>query len=169
MSQIGSFRPAASGPAAVETLTGNSGGPVGPLLGNISIVGAGGVSVAGNPGISTLTITVSGSFQWAVISADQTAAVNHGYICNKAGTLALLLPATSSVGDVIKVTGMNTALGWSITQGAGQVIHFGTSTTTVGALGSLSSSNIYDSVELVCNAVNTSWIVLNSVGNITVV
>lgn len=44
----------------VETLTGNSGGPVGPTANNINILGAGGVLVAGNPGTSTLTITVSG-------------------------------------------------------------------------------------------------------------
>lgn len=44
----------------IETLTGNVGGPVGPTGNNINIIGAGGVLVTGNPGTSTLTITVSG-------------------------------------------------------------------------------------------------------------
>lgn len=45
---------------SIDTLTGNTGGPVGPTANNINILGAGGVNVAGNPGTSTLTITVSG-------------------------------------------------------------------------------------------------------------
>jgi hypothetical protein len=45
----------------VETLTGNTGGPVGPTGNNINILGASGVLVAGNPGTSTLTITFPGA------------------------------------------------------------------------------------------------------------
>jgi hypothetical protein len=45
----------------VETLTGNTGGPIGPTGNNINVVGAGVVSVAGNPATSTLTISVSGT------------------------------------------------------------------------------------------------------------
>jgi len=41
----------------IDTLTGNTGGPVGPTAGNINIVGTGVISVAGNPGTSTLTIS----------------------------------------------------------------------------------------------------------------
>jgi len=110
-----------------------------------------------------------GSVTWSVITADQSAVVNNGYICNKAGLLTLTLPTTSAVGSLLEVTGMNTALGWSIAQGVGQQIFFGTSTTTSGAGGSLASSNIYDSVKLVCNVANTSWIVLSCIGNITFV
>lgn len=199
---------------AVTTLTGNSGGAVGPTAGNINVVGTGVITVAGNPGTSTLTITPSGSVAssfitnpatgtatplagvltfagagnitasaagstvtftgtgsvpWSIITADQTAAVNNGYICNKVGTLSLLLPATSAVGSTVRVTGMNTALGWKIIQAAGQQILFGTSSTTLGSGGSLASSATNDSIEIVCNVANTTWIVLSSIGNITVV
>ena len=106
---------------------------------------------------------------YTVITANQNAVVNNGYICNKAGTLALTLPTTAAVGTILVVTGMNTALGWSIAQNAGQQIFFGVSSTTVGTGGSLSSTNIYDSVTLVCNVANVSWIVTASIGNITVV
>lgn len=106
---------------------------------------------------------------WSVITADQTAAVNNGYICNKAGLLTITLPTTAAVGTIIEVSGMNTALGWKIGQNASQQIFFGTSSTTSGTGGSLASSNIYDSVRLICNTANLTWIVLSSVGNITVV
>lgn len=109
------------------------------------------------------------SFTWSVITADQNATVNNGYICNKAGLLTITLPATSTVGSLIEVTGMNTATGWKIGQNAGQQIFFGTSSTTSGTGGSLASSAIYDAVRLVCNVADTSWIVISSIGNITVV
>ena len=45
----------------IETITGNIGGPVGPTpLGNLNLVGAGGVVVTGNPATNTLTITAAG-------------------------------------------------------------------------------------------------------------
>src|SRR6185369_10562900 len=51
-----------SGPAGfVQTLTGNVGGPVPPSLGNINIIGSGDITVTGNPGTNTLTISDSGA------------------------------------------------------------------------------------------------------------
>lgn len=158
----------AGGTTTVETLTGNSGGPVGPTAGNINVLGAGGVNVAGNPGTSTLTITVTGSgMTWSVISADQTAAVNNGYFCNKAGTLHLLLPATSAVGDTITVTNENTALGVQFTQAAGQQILYSTSSSTLGATGTVTSSAIGDTMTLVCKVANTIWRATSMIGNWT--
>jgi hypothetical protein len=62
MSQAGKFISSSPAPGTVLTLTGNSGGAVGPDGGgNIDVVGSGTVSVAGNPGTNTLTISVSGS------------------------------------------------------------------------------------------------------------
>lgn len=60
MSQSGVYGSTAVPVTVVETLTGNTGGAVGPTGNNINIVGTGGISVAGNPGTSTLTIS-SGS------------------------------------------------------------------------------------------------------------
>lgn len=47
--------------ASAETLTGNSGGAVGPTLSNINILGSYTNTVVGNPGTSTLTITPTSS------------------------------------------------------------------------------------------------------------
>ena len=51
-----------TGSGATETLTGNSGGAVGPSAGNINVVGdATTITIAGNPGTHTLTASVTGS------------------------------------------------------------------------------------------------------------
>lgn len=110
-----------------------------------------------------------GGMTWSVITADQTVAVNNGYICNKASALVLTLPTTSAAGDTFRVTGINTALGWKIAQAASQQIFFGNTSTTSGTGGSLQSSAIRDSIHLVCVVANLTWNVLSSQGNITVV
>lgn len=127
------------------------------------------ISVTNGAGSITIAGTGAASFTWSVITANQTAAVNNGYICNKGGTLALALPASSAVGDIIEVTGINTALGWQITQASGQQIFFGTSSTTSGATGTLTSSATRDSIRMVCVVANTIWNVISSIGNPTVV
>jgi hypothetical protein len=137
---------------------------------NVSGLGSSGNVLTSNGAGALPTWQAAGaSFVWSVITANQNAAVNNGYIANKASNLVLTLPTTAAVGTLIEITGMNTALGWTIAQNVGQQIFFGTSTTTSGTGGSLSSSNIYDAVRLVCNVANTSWIVISSIGNITVV
>ncbi len=110
-----------------------------------------------------------GGTTWSVITADQTAAVNNGYICNKAGLLTLTLPTTAAAGTLIEVTGINTALGWKIAQNASQQIHFGTVDTTSGTGGSLASSATRDSIKLVCVVADLEWNVLSSMGNVTYV
>lgn len=103
--------------------------------------------------------------RWSVITADQTAEVNNGYLTNKATLLTLTLPTTAAVGSMIRVSGMNAGL-WKIAQNASQVIHFGKTDTTTGTGGYLLATQTRDSVELVCCVANNEWNVLSSVGNI---
>lgn len=109
-----------------------------------------------------------GGITFSVITADQSIAADNGYICNKAGTLTLTLPASIAAGKQFEVTGINTATGWKIAQNANQIIHFGTANTTTGATGYLQSTAIRDSVRLVCVVADLEFNVLSSVGNITV-
>ncbi len=51
----------ADGSSLISSLTGNTGGAVFATAGNINIIGSGSISVAGNPGTSTLTISQSSS------------------------------------------------------------------------------------------------------------
>ena len=108
---------------------------------------------------------------WSVETADGTIAGNTGTIANKAGLLTMTLPATASIGTIIRMTGINTAVGWRIAQNANQVCHFGVLSTTVGVGGYLESLNIRDSVELVCvvSGSSTEYNLISSVGNISVV
>ncbi len=115
------------------------------------------------------TSGASTTSKWTVITANQTAAIGNGYFDNKAGTLALLLPATSAVGDVIEVTNENTATGTQITQAAGQQILLGNTNTTLGAGGSLTSTQVGDTLKLVCKVANTIFRVTSVIGNWTVV
>lgn len=62
MSQVGQYAQAPiPPPIAIETLTGNTGGAVPPTGGTVNVIGSGVISVAGNPGTSTLTIAVDGT------------------------------------------------------------------------------------------------------------
>ncbi len=110
-----------------------------------------------------------GGFTWSVITANQTAAVNNGYFCNKAGTLALALPAVSVAGDVIEVANINTATGIQFTQAANQQIFFAGSSTTLGATGTLTSSAVGDTMKIVCRTANLVWQTISVIGNWTVV
>lgn len=159
----------ASAVGVIDFLEGNMGGPVGPNASNIIfVVGSGNISVSGNPGTNTLTISTTGLPAWNKISASQALVVNNGYICTGGAILSLSLPATSTVGDIIEVT-LDGSTGWTITQGAGQSIRIGNSTTTAGVGGSLSSTAQGDSIRMVCSVTDLKWNVLSSMGNPTVV
>jgi len=84
VSQIGQYINISSGGGIIETITGNSGGPVGPDAGhNINIIGSGNINVAGNPGTNTETITLVGTTNHAV------------QIGNASGSLTSLAVATN--------------------------------------------------------------------------
>jgi len=60
MSQITRYNSGGTPAGDIETITGNTGGPVGPDGAfNINIIGADGVVTTGNPGTNTITITQS--------------------------------------------------------------------------------------------------------------
>lgn len=128
-----------------------------------------GVTITNGAGSITIS-AAGGGLSWTVVTGTtQAAVVNSGYIANNAGQVVVTLPATSAVGDIVAVTGINNATGWRVAQNAGNQIFFGTSTTTAGAGGSLTSTATRDAVRLLCTSVNANWQVLDSVGNITIV
>lgn len=128
-----------------------------------------GTGVAITNGAGSITVsTTGGGLAWQTIGASSTLAVNNGYICSSGAALALALPATSSVGDTITVT-LDGSTSWTITQAAGQSIQFGSSTTTVGAGGSLASTADGDTITMVCSVANLKFNVISSIGNITLV
>ena len=130
-----------------------------------------GVSLTNASGVSgNTTISASGGgLTWTVVTATtQTAASNNGYIANNAGTVTVTLPATSVVGDIVAVTGINNATGWKVAQNAGNQIFFGTASSTAGTGGSLASTATRDTVFLLCTTASANWQVIDAIGNITV-
>lgn len=120
MSQSGSFSSGGPTPpgSAIETLTGNTGGAVSPTAGNVNVIGDGiTISVAGNPGTSTLTISaIAGGVLVESLTGDVGGAVsptlgNINIITNvssdNAGSTILFSgdPATSTL--TLNVTDVN--------------------------------------------------------------
>lgn len=127
------------------------------------------VLTAHTGGAPTWETASSGGITWSAVTSDLNPMVpDNGYIANKSGLLTFTLPTTCAVGKTLRVTGMNTAVGWRIAQSANQIIHFGTSTTTTGTGGYIESVNIHDSVELVCIVADLEFVVVSCTGNITI-
>jgi len=76
MSQAGAANDGGVSPGLiVETLTGNSGGAVGPTANNINDVGTGSITVVGTPGTSTLTTQLTGLTNHNVLVGAGTATI----------------------------------------------------------------------------------------------
>lgn len=121
-----------------------------------------------NSGATTPEWSTPKGISWSIVTDDTTMNVDTGSLANKGTLLTLTLPSTSAVGKTIRVAGMNAGL-WKIAQSSNQYIKFGNLSTTTGTGGSLSSTQAYDAVELVCIEANKGWVVVSSIGNITVV
>jgi hypothetical protein len=127
-----------------------------------------GVTITNGAGSITLNANGAGLTWTDVTGTTQAMAVNNGYTANNAGVVTLTLPATAAYGTVMAVVGKG-AGGWSIAQNSGQTINFGSTTTTSGTGGSLSSTKQYDAVFILCTVANTTFTVYSSIGNLTVV
>jgi len=141
-----------------------------PTDGNINFLNGSGITITGSGSDITFTATASPFIlQWEVITdATKTIVVNEGYFANRGAGVTFTLPAVSALGDVFYLSAIN-AGGWILAQNAGQDVRMGNQITTTGAGGSLASTAIGDSLFCVCSVANTSFVVISSIGNITVV
>ena len=158
--------------ASLTSLTGNSGGAVAPdgAL-NINVLGGTGINIVGTPGTNTLTVnaTATGMTWNDATSANVTFIVNEGYVTNRGGGVAYVLPATAAFGDKIEIVGK---LGLAaISQNVLQQISYGALSTTIGVGGSLTATDVGDCLVLRCitAGASTLWRVESSIGNWTVV
>lgn len=128
------------------------------------------VSIVDNPGNGStdVTITSTGGFTWVEATTSTTMSVNNGYNATSASLVSLALPSMAAFGSVISVSAFGTG-GFTITQAAGQTIHFGDKSSTTGTSGSISSTNLYDTITIFCSAVNTDFTVTSAIGNLTIV
>ena len=120
-----------------------------------------------SPSGSTHKYTVSQLFSafniisWqAIPGTTQLAVINTGYVNQNAALTTVTLPATAALGSTIRVQGLGTG-GWTIQTGLGQNIQVGSFSSSTN--GTVSSSNRYDTIELICIVANTTWSVGSSV------
>ena len=132
--------------------------------------GAGGAGAKGYVIITEFCTTTTSAFSWNnVATSTQALAVGNGYITNNGASLVTYsLPGTAAQGTEIKIAGYSSG-GFTITQAAGQSIIVGTTTSTVGVGGSVSSTVASNQLTLLCTVANTTWTVFNERGNFTVV
>lgn len=133
-----------------------------------------GTGIAITNASGSITIAASGApalLPWVdVITPIQTIVVNTGYVADNAGApVTFLLPITAAFGTVFTVMGGVSGSGWVISQNAGQNLQVGSVSSTVGAIGSVASTNQYDSASFVCVVADLTWVMQDSVGNLTIV
>lgn len=121
--------PQATPGGAVDSLTGDSGGAVGPDVGgNINILGtAGNVTVTGNPGTNTLTINIAGEVATTFDTDAGTATPNLGIINIIGGTNI----STSGAGNTITIDS-NDAVAEQFTTDAGVAVPSGGNLDVLG-------------------------------------
>lgn len=125
---------------------------------SITLTAGSGITIAQSGNTITISSSASGMSWNQVTGTSATMVSNNGYVTNNAGLVTLTLPATSSFGDIMEVTGQG-AGGWIIAQGSGQQVIVGSVSSTAGAGGSVASTNRHDSMQLVCTVANTTWTV----------
>lgn len=171
MSQAGQLNEQGSGPLPPEVATEyvtNSGTAV-PALNIIEILGSGGVTTIGSGNVVTISVTGTG-FTWNTItSADNIKQIiaENAYIIAGIAPCILLLPLTASIGDTFIVTGLTSL--FQVTQNALQSIILGVQVSTAGVGGSLASTSFADHVQIVCVVANTTFKVVDSIGNLTII
>ena len=130
---------------------------------------AGQVLMSNGVGVAPSWGSNSGIVWTEVVTATVNLTIDSAYVMNKgADHITATLPAVSAFGSTIIIVGKGSGL-WTIAQNAGQTIHFDDLDTTLGIGGSVTSTNKYDSIELVCITANTDFVARTSVGNLTVV
>lgn len=119
-----------------------------------------GITIVNAPGSITISSSGGGGgITWTeVTGTSDIMTENTGWITNNAGLVTLTLPTTAAIGTALSIVGKG-AGGWIIGQLTGQNIQVGNVSTTVGFPGSISSSNRFDSVNLICTTADTTWTV----------
>ena len=135
-----------------------------------SITAGAGITLTPSANGLDVACSAAGLLPIGTVAANASLVNNNGYINIKnTGLLTMTLPVTAAVGTVIILQGSAAGTtGWKIAQNAGQNIQFGNQPTAVGVLGYLSSTDVNDSISLVCTVADTTWNVYMGVGNITV-
>jgi hypothetical protein len=164
-----------NGTSAVQALAEATNGqiPIGSTGNNPTlavITGSLGITVTNGAGTIALSNSTGGMTWTEVTGTSSALVVGNGYIASNAGLVTLTLPATAALGDTIKIVGKGAGL-WKLAQNANQFVNIVSTTTTVGAGGSLTATEQFDCLTIICTTAgaSTGWIAAEIVGNLTVV
>jgi hypothetical protein len=135
-----------------------------------TLTGGAGIAITNGSGSITIASNAGGfGLTWQVVNTSFTMTSGNGYIIVSGPGSTYTLPSTSAVGDVIALVGNDVATTFTIAQAAGKQIRFGNRLTTLGAGGSIVSADDGAAIFLLCTVANTSWSVIDSIGNFTIV
>jgi len=152
---------------ATSFITNPATGTATPASGVLTFASSGGISVSASGSTVTIGVTIPPSFlTWSDVTTSTAMAPSYGYTSNSSSLITFTLPAVAAYGTELYVVGKGTGL-WKIAQNAGQTINYGAVSTTTGVTGYLSSTLQYDVVGMVCSVANTTWTVIQSIGDIT--
>lgn len=98
---------------------------------------------------------------WSVIVVSQPLLINEGYFILNNIPQNFLLPVAANFGEILQIVNFS-GVAFTITQSAHQQIQFGAQATTLGIGGSIQSTNIGDSLTLICNVPNTNFVLLGA-------
>lgn len=124
---------------------------------------------------TVIDTTGAASFTWFVLSEPNNLLPFAGYITNSSSLLTFTLPNNAQIGDTYRIVWGPLNGGWSIAQNSGQYIQCGNAATTTGVGGSLSSTAIGNSIEIVCTQTDPNtfypsiFTVVSSQGNFTII
>jgi hypothetical protein len=101
---------------------------------------------------------------WTDVTAvSVNAAINNGYIADRASTpVQVLLPTNFNIGDTVIVMGKGTG-GWSLIANTGQNIQFGSVSTSID--GAINSDIQFGNIQIRGLIPNTTWEVTSVFGN----
>lgn len=127
-------------------------------------------TTSGTATTAVWTESINAQSNWTNANTSPITLINNtNYVVNNgASIVAFTLPTTAAFGTIIQIAGKSSG-GWSLAQNSGQSINFGNIATTTGTGGSLASTNQNDYIKLLCVTANTTWSIIGSVGEITIV
>lgn len=88
------------------------------------------------------------------------------YIMNNSSLIGATLSPQFLMGDIVNIVGRGSG-GWEIAQNAGQVIKYGTASTTVGVSGGVTSIDPAACIRMVATNQNTEFTIVSATGNFT--
>lgn len=125
-----------------------------------NIVAGGGITKTNN-----IISIAGGGFDWQEITGTSVSlSPGNGYILNNVALVTATLPATFSVGDAIALMGKGAGF-YTVAQNASQSIRIGNQVTTPGVGGSITATDVGDTVLLVGTTADTEFTALSSIGN----